>query len=97
METSKESERSARDELAQTHASIKALQSSQENGLEQLRTETADLKEAVAVAAEAGATAETEREETNATLEEANRENNAVEQQSDDALAEIKAGNETEQ
>src|SRR5205823_5667276 len=58
IETSKESERSARDELAQTHASIKALQSSQENGLEQLRTEIADLKDAVAVAEEARATAE---------------------------------------
>src|SRR5256714_3266849 len=78
IETSKESERSARDELAQTHASIKALQSSQENGLEQLRTEIADLKDAVAVAEEARATAEKQRDETNAKLPEANRQIKAV-------------------
>jgi len=97
IETSKESERSARDELAQTHASIKALQSSQENGLEQLRTEIADLKDAVAVAEEARATAEKQRDETNAKLAEANRQINAVEQQRDEALAQLKAGSETEQ
>src|SRR5207253_71487 len=89
--------RSARDELAQTHASIKALQSSQENGLEQLRTEIADLKDAVAVAEEARATAEKQRDETNAKLAEANRQINAVEQQRDEALAQLKAGSETEQ
>jgi len=97
IETSKESERSARDELAQTHASIKALQSSQENGLEQLRTEIADLKDAIAVAEEARATAEKQRDETNAKLAEANRQINAVEQQRDKALAQLKAGSETEQ
>jgi hypothetical protein len=97
IETSKESERSARDELAQTHASTKALQSSQENDLEQLRTEIADLKDAVAVAEEARATAEKQRDETKAKLAEANRQINAVEQQRDEALAQLKAGSETEQ
>src|SRR5436305_15314909 len=97
IETSKQSERSVRDELAQTQASIKALQSSQENGLEQLRTEIADLKDAVAVAKEARATAEKQREETNAKLAEANRKNNAVEQQRDKAIAQLKAGSQTEQ
>jgi len=97
IETSKESERSARDELAQTQASIKALQSSQENGLEQLRTEIADLKDAVAIAEEARATAEKQRDETNAKLAEANRQINAVEQQRNEALAQLKAGSETEQ
>jgi len=98
IESSKESERSARDELAQTQASINALQSSQENGaIEQLRTEIADLKNAVAVAEEARATAESQRDETNAKLVEANRQITAVEQQRDEALAQLKAGSETEQ
>ena len=97
IETSKQSERSVRDELAQTQASIKALQSSQENGLEQLRTEIADLKDAVAVAKEARAAAEKQRDETNAKLAEANRQINAVEQQRDKAIAQLKAGSQTEQ
>src|SRR5436190_3298562 len=97
IETSKESERSARDELAQTQASIKALQSSQENGLEQFRREIGDSKDAVAVAEEARATAEKQRDETNAKLAEANRQINAVEQQRDEALAQLKVGSETEQ
>ena len=97
IETSKESERSARDQLAQTQASFKALQSSQENGaIEQLRTEIADLKDAVAVAEEARATAERQRDETNAKLAEANKQITAVEQQRDEALAQLKAGSETE-
>jgi len=98
IESSKESERSARDELAQTQASINALQSSQENSaIEQLRTEIADLKNAVAVAEEARATAESQRDETNAKLAEANKQITAVEQQRDEALAQLKAGSETEQ
>jgi DNA repair exonuclease SbcCD ATPase subunit len=98
IESSKESERSARDELAQTQASIKALQSSQENAaIEQLRTEIADLKDAVAVAEEARATAESQRDETNVKLAEANTQIIAVEHQRDEALAQLKAGSETEQ
>ncbi len=98
IESSKESERSARHELAQTQASIKALQSSQENGaIEQLRTEIADLKDAVAASEQARATAESQRDETNAKLVEANRQITAVEQQRDEALAQLKAGSETEQ
>ena len=98
IESSKESERSARHELAQTQASIKALQSSQENGaIEQLRTEIADLKDAVAASEQARATAESQRDETNAKLAEANRQITAVEQQRDEALAQLKAGSETEQ
>jgi hypothetical protein len=98
IETSKEAERQARDQLAQTQASFKALQSSQENGtIEQLRTEIADLKDAVAAAEEARATAERQRDETNAKLEEANKQITTVEQQRDEALAQLKAGSETEQ
>lgn len=98
IETSKKSERSARDQLAQTQASFKALQSSQENGtIEQLRTEIADLKDGVAVAEEARATAERQRDETNAKLADANKQIAAVEQQRDEALAQLEAGSKTEQ
>ena len=97
VETSKESERQAHDQLAQTQASFKALQSSQENGtIEQLRTEIADLKDAVAVSEEARVTAERQRDETNAKLAEANKQITAVEQQRDEAFAQLKAGTETE-
>ena len=97
LETSKESERQARDQVAQTQASFKALQSSQENGtIEQLRTEIADLKDAVAVSEEARGTAERQRDETNAKLADANKQITAVEQQRDEAFAQLKAGTETE-
>ncbi len=96
--TLKESERQARDQLAQTQASFKALQSSQENSTtEQLRTEIAALKNEVAVAEEARATAESQRDKTNAKLAEANKQITAIEQQRDGALAQLKAGSETEQ
>jgi hypothetical protein len=89
--TSKESERRARDQLAQT-------QSSQESStMEQLRAEITDLKTSLAVAEEARATAETQRDETSAKLAEANQQITAVEQQRDEAFARLKAGRETEQ
>jgi predicted nucleic acid-binding Zn-ribbon protein len=98
IETSKESERQARDQLAETQVSFKAPQSSQENStIEQLRTEIADLKDAVAVSEEARATAERQRDETNAKLADTNKQITAVEQQRDEALAQLKAGSETEQ
>jgi predicted nucleic acid-binding Zn-ribbon protein len=96
--TLQESERQARDQLAQTQASFKALQSSQENSTtKQLRTEIAALKNEVAVVEEARATAESQRDETNAKLAEANKQITAIEQQRDAALAQLKAGSETEQ
>jgi myosin heavy subunit len=98
IETLKESERQTGDQLAQTQASFKALQSSQENSaMEQLRAQIANLKDAVAVAEEARATAERQRDETNAKLAEANKQITAMEQQRDEALALLNAGSETEQ
>jgi predicted nucleic acid-binding Zn-ribbon protein len=98
IETLKESERQTGDQLAQTQASFKALQSSQENSaMEQLRAQIADLKDAVAVAEEARATAERQRDDTNAKLAEANKQITAIEQQRDEALAQLKAGSETGQ
>jgi hypothetical protein len=91
IETSKESEHQARNELAQTQAS-------QGNStMEQLRAQIADLKNEVAVAEEARATAEKERDETNAKLAEANKQIAAVEQQRDEAVAQLKRRSETEQ
>jgi predicted nucleic acid-binding Zn-ribbon protein len=98
IETLKESERQTGDQLAQTQASFKVLQSSQENSaMEQLRAQIADLKDAVAVAEEARATAERQRDDTNAKLAEANKQITAIEQQRDEALAQLKAGSETGQ
>jgi hypothetical protein len=90
IQTSKESERQARDQLAQTQAS-------QENSItEQLRVQIADLKNEVALAEEARATAERQRDETNAKLTEANKQIAAAEQQRDEALTQLKTGSETE-
>ena len=91
IQTSKESERQARDQLAQTQAS-------QENSItEQLRVQIADLRNEVALAEEARATAERQRDETNAKLTEANKQIAAAEQQRDEALTQLKTGSETEQ
>jgi hypothetical protein len=91
IETSKDSERQARDQLTQAQAS-------QENSaMEQLRAQIADLKDAVAVAEDARATAERQRDETNAKLAQANKQIAAVEQQRDEALAQLSAGSETGQ
>jgi hypothetical protein len=98
IETSKESEHQVRDELVQTQASLKALQASQgKSTTEQLRSQIADLKNEVAAAEEARATAERQRDETNAKLAEANNQIAAVEQQRDEALAQLKGVRETEQ
>jgi chromosome segregation ATPase len=98
LETSKKSEHQARDELAQTQASFKELQASQGNNTtEALRAQIADLKNEIAVAEEARATAERQRDEINAKLAETNMQMAAVEQQRDEALAQLKAGSETEE
>jgi chromosome segregation ATPase len=55
------------------------------------------LKNEVAVADETRATAEKQRDETNAKLTEANKQIAAVKQQRDEALAQLKARSETEQ
>jgi len=61
-----------------------------------LRAEVADLKGAVAVAEEGRATAENQRDEANAKLAEANQQIAALEHQQDEALAQLKPGDETE-
>jgi hypothetical protein len=91
IETSKELEHQAREELARAQAA------QGNNTMEQLRAQIADLKNEVAVAEQARATAEKQRDETNVKLAEANMQIAAVEQQRDEALAQVKAGSETEQ
>jgi myosin heavy subunit len=91
IEASKESERRARDQLAQ-------MQASQENSTtEQLRAQIADLRNEVAVAEEARATAEKQKDETNAKLAEANKQIAAEAQQRDQAFTQLKGESETEQ
>ena len=91
IEASKESERQVRNQLTQTQAS-------QENSTtEQLRAQIADLRNEVAVAEEARATAVRQRDETNAKLAEANKQIAAVAQQRDQAFTQLKGGSETEQ
>ena len=91
IEASKESERQVRNQLAQT-------QTSQENSTtEQLRAQIADLRNKVAVAEEARATAERQSDETNANLAETNKQIAVGAQQRDQALTQLKGGSETEQ
>jgi predicted nucleic acid-binding Zn-ribbon protein len=90
IERRRESEQQARDQLAQT-------QTLQGSSTEQLRMQIADLKNEVAAAEEARATAERQRDETNAKLAEAGKQIVALEQQRGAALAQLRAGNETEQ
>src|SRR5262249_31225149 len=86
----------ARDQLAQTQASFNALKASKENdATEQLRAQIADLKNEVAVAEEARATAEKQRDEANVKLAEATKQIAAVGQQRDEALAQLKVATET--
>ncbi|HEY2568311.1 MAG TPA: hypothetical protein VGI25_03230 [Candidatus Udaeobacter sp.] len=89
IDTRKESERQVREQLAEI---------SQGNGAtEQLRAQIADLKNQVAVAQEASATAEKQRDEADAKLADVNRQIATVEQQRDAAQAQLKVENETQQ
>jgi predicted nuclease with TOPRIM domain len=88
IDTRKESERQVREQLVEI---------SQGNGAtEQLRAQIADLKNQVAVAQEASATAEKQRDEANAKLADVNRQIAAVEQQRDAALVQPEVEGETQ-
>jgi predicted nuclease with TOPRIM domain len=89
IDTRKESERQVREQLVEI---------SQGNGAtEQLRAQIADLKNQVAVAQEASATAEKQRDEANAKVADVNRQIAAVEQQRDAALVQPEVEGETQQ
>jgi hypothetical protein len=86
--------------LDKSRSDLETARKEKESGnstAEQLRAQIADLKNEVAVAEKARATAEKQRDETNAKLTEANTQIAAVEQQRDEALAQLKGRSETEQ
>jgi predicted nucleic acid-binding Zn-ribbon protein len=89
IDTRRESERKVREQLAEISQGSGAT--------EQLRAQISDLKSQVAVAQEARAAAEKQRDETNAKLAEVKGQIAVVEQQRDAALVQLRFGSETEQ
>lgn len=94
LETAQKEKAAVNTHLEETSSKLQDAQKEIETLKE---AQIADLKNAIAVAEEARATAEKQRDETNAKLVEANKQITAVEQQRDEALAQLKAGSETEQ
>ena len=100
LEKARKSEHQTRDKLAQAEESLRASHASQETSIreqQQLRVEVAQLKDAVAAADEARLTAEKQRDETQAKFGEANTQITALEDERDEALAQLKAAKESEQ
>jgi Flp pilus assembly protein TadD len=98
LNEAKKSEGEARDQFAQLQESIKASQGSEGNKKEQqLRGEVAQLKKTVASADQARATAEKERDDTQAKFADANNHIVALEHERDDALSQLKSAKESEQ
>ena len=94
------SEHEAREQLAQVQESLKATKASQDNNTkeqEQLRAQIAQLKDAAAAADGARATAEKQRDEAQAKFAEANQQITALEQQRDEALAQLTVARQTEE
>jgi Flp pilus assembly protein TadD len=100
LEKVRKSEHQTHDQLAKAEESLKASQASQQNSIreqQQLRTEVSRLKEALAAADEARLTAEKQRDDTQAKFADTNNQITALEHQRDEALAKLKATNDTEQ
>ncbi|HEY5991088.1 MAG TPA: tetratricopeptide repeat protein, partial [Candidatus Udaeobacter sp.] len=96
----RKSEGQPRDELAKAQESLRAAQASQENSAreeQQLRSEIAHLKDAVAAADEARVAAEKQREDTQAKFAAANEQITALEHQRDEALAQMRVVQGSEQ
>ncbi len=90
----------ANSKLANAENDRKASKASQESTIreqEQLRSEIAHLKDALAATDAARLTAEKQRDETQAKFAEANTQISALERQRDEALAQLKAAKEIEQ
>ena len=99
LEKARKSEHQTRDELAQAEESLKASQASQESSVreqQQLRAEVSHLKDALAAADAARLAAEKQRNETQAKFVDTNNQITALEQQRDEALAQLKAARETD-
>ena len=100
LDKARKSEGQARDELVKTQESLRAAQASQENSArkeQQLRSEIAHLKDAVAAADEARVAAEKQRDDTQAKFAEANEQITALEHQRDEALAQLRVVQGSEQ
>ena len=100
LDKARKSEGQARDELVKTQESLRAAQASQENSArkeQQLRSEIAHLKDAVVGADEARVAAEKQRDDTQAKFAEANEQITALEHQRDEALAQLRVVQGSEQ
>jgi Flp pilus assembly protein TadD/predicted nucleic acid-binding Zn-ribbon protein len=100
LDKASKSEQQAREQLAHAQESLKATQASQESGgreQEQLRAQIAQLKETGAAADHARATAEKQRDEAQTKFAEASMQITALEQQRDEALAQLTVARQTEQ
>ena len=100
LDKARKSEGQARDELVKAQESLRAAQASQENSAreeQQLRSEIAHLKDAVAAADEARVAAEKQRDDTQAKFAEANEHITALEHQRDEALAQLRVVQGSEQ
>lgn len=100
LDKARKSEGQARDELVKAQESLRAAQASQENSAreeQQLRSEIAHLKDAVAAADEARVAAEKQRDDTQAKFAEANEQITALEHQRDEALAQLRVVQGSEQ
>ena len=100
LDKARKSEGQARDELVKAQESLRAAQASQENSAreeQQLRSEIAHLKDAIAAADEARVAAEKQRDDTQAKFAEANEHITALEHQRDEALAQLRVVQGSEQ
>jgi Flp pilus assembly protein TadD len=100
LDKARKSEGQARDELVKAQESLRAAQASRQNSAreeQQLRSEIAHLKDAVAAADEARVAAEKQRDDTQAKFAEANEQITALEHQRDEALAQLRVVQGSEQ
>jgi len=101
LEKSRSDLESAQKEKAAVNTHLEETSSKLQDAQKEIETlkeaQTADLKNAIAVAEEARATAERQRDETNEKFADANKQIAAVEQQRDEALARLEPGSKTEQ
>jgi len=100
LDDTKKSERQARDQLTQIQESVKpsqGLEGNSDKEQQQLRAEVAQLKGAVAAADQARVTAEKQRDDTQAKFAESNEQITALEYQRDEALAQLRVVQGSEQ
>ena len=100
LETARKKKETVNTRLNETTSKLERAQNDLDNARKsesQLRAEVAQLKDAVAATAEARATAEKQRDDTQAKFAEANQQITALERERDEALAQLKVAREAEQ